>query len=152
MGNVKIKRLKIIRLLRDAITTYIRNGIKSSKKMTIEISKEIQDYCDSNKTSQTVQDIPPCVKQCILALDNGINVPQNGRFLLASFFIHAGYSNNEIGDMFRGAPDYSERITKYHINHIREKEYSIPSCMWVKQRNLCPGCKARHPSAFKDGM
>lgn len=39
-------------------------------------------------------------------MSKGENLPHAGRFLTATFFIHAGLPADSIGVMFRGAPDY----------------------------------------------
>lgn len=148
-GMVNVSRDGLVRLLRDAITAYIRERIKSMPDPPVEVPPEITGWCADRAEAAGGGDTPPCVEQCRSRMDAGENLPHNGRFLLATFSAHMGMEDGDIAAMFEGAPDYSEKITKYYIGQIRRRGYSVPSCRWVSSNGLCPGCDARHPTEYK---
>ena len=152
-GIILLPRYGITRLLRDAIVLYI---VKKAKKMEtiadipVKISDNIYKWCEENTIRTEVQDMPPCVQYCVRDLESGKNVSHSGRFLTATFLLNSGEDQDKVHDIFANAPDYNERITRYHIQHIKNNGYNIPSCKWVKSNHLCPGCTASHPGAYKN--
>lgn len=148
-GLVSVERDSLVRLLRDAITAYIRERIKSMPDPPVEVPPEISGWCADRAEAASGGDTPPCVEQCRARMDAGENLQHTGRFLLATFSMHAGADDDSIAAMFEGAPDYSPKVTKYHIGQIRRGEYSVPSCRWISSNGLCPGCDAPHPTKYR---
>jgi DNA primase large subunit len=99
----------------------------------------------AKKFSTTVivsSDYPPCVKHAIEVLDRGENLPHSGRFMLATYLLAKGQTIEQIAPLFKNAPDYNERVTKYQLEHIagssgKATKYSCPSCEKLKSENLC---------------
>ena len=92
---------------------------------------------------------PPCIKHAMAVLERGENLPHSGRFMLATFFINRGWPVDRIAPMFKGAPDYNERITMYQLRHLSGEgssggtKYSCPSCKKLQGQDLCfpvPAC------------
>ena len=150
-GLVHIDGGTLTRLLRDSITAYIRERIKNMPEPPINAPADIVEWCTSRteKTDGGGGDMPPCVEQCIAKMNAGENLQHNGRFLLATFSIHAGMDDASIAAFFEGAPDYSAKTTTYHIGQIRERGYYVPSCQKIASNGLCPGCDATHPTKYK---
>lgn len=148
-GMVHMDRDRLVRLLRDAITSYIRERIVKMPDPPVEVPPEIAEWCSKFTEAGTGGDTPPCVEQCRGVMDGGKNLGHNGRFLVGSFYIHGGLDDDSIAAMFEGAPDYNPRITKYHVGQIRRRGYSVPSCRWVESNGLCPGCDAPHPTKYR---
>jgi DNA primase large subunit len=46
-------------------------------------------------------------------------------------------SEEDINGMFSMLPDYSEKVTKYQVGHIKKKGYNVPSCATVMTYGLC---------------
>lgn len=160
-GHVWVEPDVLLRLLRDAITAYIRAriirmyGLWSSDATphpplrVVSVPPDIQGWCAEHADANiSAGDTPPCVKHCIQQMSEGVNLSHAGRFLVAAFFIHGGSSNETISGFFTGAPDYAEHITLQQIEQIRRRRYSIPGCRWVESHRLCPGCDAPHPSKY----
>src|SRR2546428_154570 len=91
---------------------------------------------------------PPCVKHGIEVLERGENLSHSGRFLLATYLLARGQTVDQIVPLFKNAPDYNERITRYQLEHIsgslgKGTKYQCPSCDKLKSENLCfaiPDC------------
>ena len=148
-GRIYLQGDKLVRLLRDAITAYIRDRIKKMPQPPVEVPRDIMEWCADRAAPSGGGDVPPCVEKCRSMMDAGENLQHNGRFLLATFFIQTGMDDAAIAAMFQGAPDYSEKTTKYHIGQIRRRGYSVPGCGKVQTNGLCPGCDAVHPTKYK---
>ena len=148
-GLVHIIGDDLVRLLRDAITSYIRDHIARMRPPPVEVPTDIAEWCSRRAEARAGGDTPPCVERCRGTMDRGENLPHAGRFLTATFFMHAGLDDDSISAMFEGAPDYDPKITKYHVGQIRRRGYSVPGCRWVASNGLCPGCDAAHPTKYR---
>ncbi|AFA38238.1 Eukaryotic-type DNA primase, large subunit [Pyrobaculum oguniense TE7] len=99
---------------------------------------------------------PPCMRALIDALKAGENLPHTGRFAITTYLLHRGWDVEQIVDLFRNAPDFNEKITRYQVQHIAgqaggRKQYSVPSCETMNSWGLCPtnlGCGIRNPVVY----
>jgi len=95
--------------------------------------------------------MPPCIERLIKELQHGENLSHFARFTLATFLIHAGWTTiDQIVDLFRNAPDFDEKVTRYQVEHLAGKrggkKYDPPSCARIRQEGLCVAdCGVRHP-------
>lgn len=84
---------------------------------------------------------PPCIKEYIKEMKDGVNLPHMARFTLVTFLHHIGMNIEEIEGLFRTAPDFNEKLTMYQVNHITGKtsgtEYSPPKCTVLQSNHLC---------------
>ncbi|MGC8645028.1 MAG: hypothetical protein ACP5UO_02010 [Thermoplasmata archaeon] len=106
------------------------------------------------------QSFPPCLKEIIEEMKNGVNVSHAGRFFLVTFLHRIGLPNDEIMKYFGDVPDFAEKVTRYQIEHItgtgKGREYSVPSCQTLASLGLCfkerdPLCssgKIKHPLSY----
>jgi len=91
---------------------------------------------------------PPCIKHAIEALNNGENLSHSGRFMLATFLLGRGQTIDDIAPLFKNAPDYNEKVTRYQIKQVagesgNKTKYACPSCEKIKSNDLCyitPDC------------
>ena len=86
--------------------------------------------------------MPPCIRHLIDELAEGKNVPHMGRFALASFLTNIGTDQEEIVRLFKPASDFSERMTRYQVEHIAGKrggrtKYTCPMCTTLKTHAVC---------------
>jgi DNA primase large subunit len=61
---------------------------------------------------------PPCMKAILEALKNGENLPHTARFAITTYLLWRGWDVEQIVDLFRTAPDFNEKITRYQVQHI----------------------------------
>lgn len=92
------------------------------------------------------QSVPEAMPPCIINLYNnllaGKNLPHKGRFTLTSFMVNSGGTPEDVINLFKSAPDYNERITRYQVQHIagekgRKKKYTPPKCNTLKTHGIC---------------
>lgn len=92
------------------------------------------------------QSVPEAMPPCIINLYNdllaGKNLPHKGRFTLTSFMVNSGASPEDVINLFKSAPDYNERITRYQVEHIAgekgcKKKYTPPKCNTLKTHGIC---------------
>lgn len=86
--------------------------------------------------------MPPCVRHLIENLSEGKNVQHMGRFTLATFLLNIGTGEEEIVKIFKPATDFSERMTRYQVQHIGGQrggrtKYTCPMCTTLKTHGVC---------------
>ena len=70
------------------------------------------------------------------------------------FLVNIQMPQEDIVALFAKAPNYDERITRYHVDNISGKhsgkKYSAPSCAKVREHSLCISrtCNVMHPMQF----
>ena len=147
-GRVRLTAHETVRLIRTELGQYINSRIQSISLPPIPdtFQARVRDLVSlASKFSDAVvvsSDYPPCVKHAIEVLEKGENLPHSGRFLLATFLLSRGQTTDQIAPLFKNAPDYNERITRYQLEHIsgasgRGTKYSCPSCDKLRSESLC---------------
>jgi DNA primase large subunit len=137
-----------VRLIRTELGEYINSRIKSIDLPSLPESfgQRVKDLVSlAKKFSETTyvsSEYPPCVKHGIKVLEKGENLPHSGRFLLATYLLSKGQTVDQIAPLFKNAPDYNERITKYQLEHISGSsgsgtKYQCPSCEKLRSESLC---------------
>lgn len=147
-GFVFLTAHETVRLIRKELDGYINLKIQSVDTPSIPdtfrervsdlvlLSKKFSDYVVVSS------EYPPCIKHAIEILDKGENLPHSGRFMLATYLLAKGQTVDQIAPLFKNAPDYNERVTRYQLEHIagssgKGTKYSCPSCNKLKSENLC---------------
>jgi DNA primase large subunit len=102
---------------------------------------------------------PPCMAAIMDALRRGENLPHTARFALAAYLLRRGWDVERVVDLFRSAPDFNERITRYQVMHIAgqaggRKQYMVPNCQTMLSWGLCPNnlaCGVKNPLLYRAG-
>jgi len=153
-GLVRLSAHETVRLIRTELGEYINGKIQSINVGTIPqgFKQRVDDLVLlAKKFSDTTfvsSEYPPCVKHGIDVLEKGENLPHSGRFLLATYLLSKGQTVAQIAPIFKNAPDYNERTTKYQLEHISGStgsgtKYQCPSCEKLRSESLCfstPDC------------
>ena len=146
-GAVFLTQHSLVRLIQEGVRLYIIGLFKTVT--AVPQSRFIEDTVERlsreyppDPTPERPTANPPCVTHAIEALEKNENLSHMGRFLLGTFLIKAGRTVDEIVPYFVGAPDYSEKITRYQLNQIANggdgmSGYACPSCSKIKSNNLC---------------
>ena len=114
-------------------------GVKVLIDVDEGIMKERCDEVDGRILSrQSLNKIPPCVVTCFTELVDTGELNHSGRVLLANWLIQAGFSDEDVVDVFRVAKDFKESYTRYQVEFLRRKMYKLPSCKKVMSDGYCP--------------
>ena len=154
-GFVYATRDEVARLMEEEIRTRI---VERTAKPPREVPKLLQPKVEQTKGLivkwlgvPTIYELPkvpvpeampPCVRHLIEQLGEGKNVPHMGRFTLASFLVNIEADEEEIVRAFKPATDFSERMTRYQVEHIAGKrggrtKYTCPMCTTLKTHGVC---------------
>ena len=158
--------VKVIReaFVRKAFEAYATIDKEDTAKFLYPLSDNIQEIVEKLKNSGIKKDIdlgevdftifPPCIKEYISQMRDGVNLPHMARFTMVSFLHKIGMDNDGIIGLFKTAPDFNERLTTYQVNHvtggISSTEYSPPKCSVLQSNHLC--YKGDDPICNKDWL
>lgn len=135
------------RELRRLLSEYVRMKVLETPGMELPEPLEVIAREISGIFAKTVRrgkkagkaDFPPCIRDMISKLGRGENLTHQARFALTAFLLNAGWSEEQVLDLFRRAPDFNEKIASYQIFHIAKRKYRPPSCETMRNWGLCPG-------------
>ena len=65
------------------------------------------------------------------------NLGHQARWFLAVYLINNGMETEKIMEIFSNLPDFSEKITKYQIEHAKKRGYVVPACGTLKGYGFC---------------
>jgi len=147
-GFVFLTAHETVRLIRKELDGYINSKIQAVDIPSIPetFRERVSDLVLlAKKFSEYViisSDYPPCIKHAIDVLDKGENLPHSGRFMLATYLLSKGQTIDQVVPLFKNAPDYNERVTRYQLDHIagssgKGTKYVCPSCDKLRSENLC---------------
>ena len=147
-GQVYLNSHETVRLIRRELDNYISSKIQSvTAPSTPEAFREYVEKLKTLAKKFTVTfevstEYPPCIKHAIEVLDKGENLPHSGRFMLGTYLLKKGKAIEQIVPLFKNAPDYNEKVTRYQLEHLAGNtgagtEYSCPSCDKLNSENLC---------------
>lgn len=147
-GFVFLTAHETVRLIRKELDGYINSKIQAVDIPSVPetFRERVSDLVLlAKKFSEYVtisSDYPPCIKHAIDVLDRGENLPHSGRFMLATYLLSKGQTIDQVVPLFKNAPDYNERVTRYQLDHIagssgKGTKYVCPSCDKLRSENLC---------------
>ncbi|MFN4336475.1 MAG: hypothetical protein ACK4FV_02700 [Candidatus Nitrosocaldus sp.] len=157
-GYVYLSIKDTVRLIRDEVYTLIINRLERLNIDSRDIPEALQKRVTALKgmmlelgsdelmgnESLTIErkGYPPCILSILKALEQGNNPSHTARILLATYMLGIGKDVEEVCELFRNAPDYNERITRYQVEHLaglrgNRVKYSCPSCSKVASQGLC---------------
>ena len=154
-GMVFLSPHESVRLIRRELSGYIGSKIKAANtpSMAGGFEDKVKKLSGLAKkfvvTTVITGAYPPCIEHAIEELNKGENLSHSGRFMLATFLLSRGQTIEEIVPLFKNAPDYNEKVTRYQIKQLSgetggsQTQYVCPSCEKIKSNNLCyitPDC------------
>ncbi len=93
---------------------------------------------------------PPCIENIIRRISSKENIGHYERLVLGMYMINIGKSIEEIIELYRPLPNFNEKKTRYHLEHIKDKNYKMYSCEKIRQLGLCVAdCKISNPLRWK---
>lgn len=140
-GRVEITQNEKRRLMEEAVKKHIEAipPVRDPPDIIKDAGRRLLSELPKAEVRMVVRgdDHPPCVARLLESLRKHENLPHTARWFLATYALAVGMGEDDIAKLFSGAPDFSEKVTKYQVAHIRKKGYSVPSCATVMTYGLC---------------
>jgi len=161
-GCLLIQKPEHLILLREAIRARVAEPLtlKHPPKFLKKIAEEISASASAEThTSVNVDDeeaLPPCIRHMLGLLSMG-EVSHNVMFIVATYFVGAGLSVDEVVERFKINPNFDDSRTRYQLKFISGESggtrYRCPGCTKIKSYGLCKAdCGIKHPLSYRKGM
>jgi DNA primase large subunit len=171
-ANVYLTRNETARLLSEEVRRYIEKRLEIKELPTFppkimetaekikKLSVEKIGKAEMEGFPQTIVQtaFPPCVKALYQAISSGRHLSHIGRFTLTSFLVNIGMPPESVIELFKNFSDYSERMTRYQVEHIAGEKgsrtrYTPPRCDTLQTHGVCTNMdeicqKVRHPLGY----
>lgn len=149
-GYVYLDTDEAVRLIRNELSNLIYTRVKNMKVYEVPIL--IKSKADELRKKYSgryvyrnqfkILEYPPCIKHAMEIINKGENLPHSARFMLATYMLAIGKTEEEVIEIFKNSPDYNEKITRYQVEHLAGKKgshikYSVPSCDRLRSEDLC---------------
>ena len=171
-GEVYLTKDEAARLLAEEVRAHIEKKLelkigfalpqtvikRAERLKQLFLTKRGQMRQEEMPKETTVDAFPPCIRQLYNSAQTGRHISHIGRFALTSFLINSGMQVETVIECFRPASDFSERMTRYQVEHIAgdrgsRTKYIPPRCDTLRTHGVCPGMdeicrRVRHPLAY----
>ncbi len=154
-GYVEVRRPEVIRLMEEAVKTRMEElkHIQNPPKIIQEYSKKLMALVPKEavmKMSFREGDNPPCIERLLEQLKEHQNLNHQARLALAIYLLTKNVSIGKVQSIFSNFPDYDEKKTKYQLEHIVKRGYSMPACATLLSYGLCVAdCRIGTPLRWK---
>ncbi|MDD3159486.1 MAG: hypothetical protein PHQ98_00785 [Candidatus ainarchaeum sp.] len=130
--------------------TIPKKFLQYAKSIDDQLGVIQQKRFDERLVGKVYSDLfPPCINDLYTQQAQGKKLSHVARLTLASFLYQIGMNKTEMLVLFSKSPDYDEKIAKYQIDKVFEKELSAPGCRKIADYGLkvkeCDKCKYKHP-------
>jgi len=171
-GNVYLTKNETARLLSEEVRKHVEERLETRElpklpKGIVELAEKIKKL-SVEKIGKTEMEgfpktivqtaFPPCIKALYEAASSGRHLSHIGRFTLTSFLVNIGMPSESVIELFKSFSDYSERMTRYQVEHIAGEKgsrtrYIPPKCDTLRTHGVCLNpdelCqKIHHPLAY----
>jgi len=158
-GWMPLTERECVRVICEIYKSWLKGVINRARKnLTLsevseelfKVSEEIRELWRRQRRSVIVTatkflrsgEYPPCITALLNELKSGKNLPHHARFALATFLLNIGKPIDEVVDLFRSAPDFNERVTRYQVEHLAglrgsRVKYSPYKCSNMRSLGLC---------------
>lgn len=148
-GRVFLDPDETVRLIRAEVTNLLLERIKQMNPSHIPATIKEQASIlkasiptASRKLAVAPSAYPPCVNHALNLMAVGENLPHSARVMLATYMLAIGKNIEEIVSLFKNAPDYDERVSRYQVEHLAGERgsrvrYLVPSCTKLRNDGLC---------------
>jgi len=155
-GKVRVSSHERVRMLEEAVKKKIERELPIRAAFPAEVKAAgaralaLLPKLEANVVKVGQENYPPCVRRMIEELALNVNLPHTARVALAIYLVRAGLPTGKIMDIFRGAPDFSEKTTRYQVEYLRTKGYSMPSCSTMDSYGVCVAeCRCGTPLNYR---
>lgn len=145
-GHIILDENRIFEVLAEVVSSAIQQGFPvPQQKIPTSILQDVKDFANkiSSRFKEYAREIrafgefAPCMAQIIRALENGDKVSHIARWTVATYLLRRNVSEERVVELFKATPNFNEKRTRYHIEHIKRKGYTVPSCEVIDSYGLC---------------
>ncbi|MEM4296668.1 MAG: hypothetical protein QXI89_00015 [Candidatus Anstonellales archaeon] len=154
-GFVQLDEKKFFRFLQEAIRAKLSLIYEQERdERAKEFAEQLKEFIPKPKVKFNFEK-PPCIESILTQLYAHENLSHYSRWVLAVYLINTGMQTDEIKKLYENLPDYNEKITTYQLEHIKRRQYKMPSCekmlMYGLRKEECPCNKGLidNPLAYK---
>lgn len=155
-GKVRVKKNERRRILEEAVKKRTESTLPIKAQFQPDVVAAgarilaILPKLETSIIRVGQEGYPPCITKMLEELALNVNVPHTGRVALAIYLVNVGLSTDKIVEFFRHAPDFSEKTTRYQVEHIRARKYKMPSCATMDSYGACVAeCHCGSPINFR---
>lgn len=148
-GRVFLDPDETVRLIRSEVANLLLERIRQMNPS--HIPETIRQHAYALKSSipeaprrldYAPSSYPPCIRHALDHMAAGENLSHSARVMLATYMLAIGKSIEEIVSLFKNAPDYDERVSRYQVEHLAGERgsrvrYLVPSCAKLRNEGLC---------------
>ena len=158
-GKVKVSSHERVRMLEETVKKKIERELPIRAAFPEEIKAAgarvlaMLPKLESTVVKLGQENYPPCIRRMIEELSLNVNLPHTARVALAIYLVKAGVADDKVVDIFRGAPDFSEKTTHYQVEYLRTKGYNMPSCATMDSYGVCVAeCRCGTPLNYRENI
>ncbi|MCX8190089.1 MAG: hypothetical protein N3F05_02555 [Candidatus Diapherotrites archaeon] len=157
-GKIWLDENRFSRFLSEKAMSTVLSSLPVSSVATKEIQElaveALKDSVISRKESSALgtdlQAMPPCMERLYSDLTSGNKLSHMENFALAAFLAAIGLSEEKILQAFSHAPNYDEKVARYHISRIlrgkQGRNYLPLSCAKMQSYGFCiANCNVKNP-------
>jgi len=154
-GFVDVKRPEVIRLMEEAVRIKMEGlrPIQSPPKIIQDYSKKLMVLVPKEavmKMSFKEGDNPPCIEKLLEQARAHQNLNHQARWALAVYLLSKNVSMDKVHSIFSNLPDYDEKKTKYQLEHVVKRGYTMPACATLLSYGICVAdCRIGSPLNWK---
>lgn len=155
-GSVEVTEHEVIRLMEEAIKARMENlkPLPNPPKIVRDYAKKLMALVPKEaemKMSFREDDNPLCIERLLEQVKEHQNLNHQARLVLATYLLAKNVPLVKIQSIFSNLPDYEDRVTKYQLEHISSRRYSVPSCATMLSYGLCiADCKIGSPLRWRN--
>ena len=158
-GKVKVSSHERVRMLEETVKKKIERELPIRAAFPEEIKAAgvrvlaLLPKLESVVVKVGQENYPPCIRRMVEELALNVNLPHTARVALAIYLVKAGVATERVVDVFRGAPDFSEKTTHYQVEYLRTKGYNMPSCATMDSYGVCVAeCRCGTPLNYRENI
>jgi DNA primase large subunit len=155
-GKVELIYREKIRLTEEAVKKrveqipLVKNASESIKKAAEDLKKDLPKLEPMRTITFKEGDNPPCIEKLLEQVKKHENLNHQARWSLAVYLVGKGMGIEKVVSLYSNLPDFNEKITRYQLEHIKKRGYTVPGCSTMLTYGLCCAeCRIGNPLNWK---
>lgn len=143
-GQVSVNIHERKRMIEEAVRKHIEKIplVKNPPKEIKAASEKLKEFLPKIEVANVPftmgsGDHPPCIEKLLESIKKHENLGHQARWYLAVYLLKAGMPVETMVSLYSNLPDFNDKITRYQIEHAKNKEYAVPACASIVSYGLC---------------